>query len=172
MLFGGVLAATGRLSLVGVIVLGVLGNLAGSLIAWGVGWVGGRPALRRWGRFVWLTEAELDRSERWFDRHGEGAVFFGRLLPIVRTFISLPAGVARMAPVRFAVFTLAGCIPWIAALGVAGYELGNQWHSVAHGFTDASYVVAVLVVLAIGAVALGIARRRRAGRPAPVSPRP
>lgn len=162
MLFAGVLAATGRLSLVGVIVAGVLGNLVGSLIAWGVGWAGGRPALHRWGRYVWLSDAELDRAEGWFDRHGEGAVFFGRLLPVVRTFISLPAGVARMAPVRFAVFTLAGCIPWTAALGIAGYELGNSWHGVAHGFKDATYVVAVLVVLAIVAAVLVAARRRRA----------
>ncbi len=169
MLFAGVLAATGRLSLVAVIVLGVLGNLVGSLIAWGVGWVGGRPALHRWGRWVLLSDAELDRAEGWFERHGEGAVFFGRMLPVVRTFISLPAGVARMAPGRFASFTLAGCIPWTAALGVAGYELGSQWRSVAHGFKDATYVIAVLVVLAVLAVVVRLARRRRDERAAPAS---
>lgn len=166
MLFAGVLAATGRLSLVGVIVAGVLGNLVGSLVAWGVGWAGGRPALHRWGRYVWLSDAELDRAEAWFDRHGEGAVFFGRMLPVVRTFISLPAGVARMAPARFTGFTLAGCIPWTAALGVAGYELGSNWKGVANGFKDATYVVAVVIVVAIAAAVAVAARRRQAARAA------
>ncbi|MGH9128782.1 MAG: DedA family protein [Acidimicrobiales bacterium] len=164
MLFAGVLAFDGRLNLVGVIVLGIAGNVVGSLIAWAVGWAGGRPALQRWGRFVFLSEAELDRSERWFERHGEGAVFFGRMLPVVRTFISLPAGVARMAPGRFTLFTLAGCIPWTAALGVAGYEIGSQWHGVAHGFHDATYVLAVLAVLLVLGIAFGVLRRRRGAR--------
>lgn len=161
MLFAGFVAYSGKLSLVGVIVLGVAGNLVGSLIAWAVGWAGGRPALDRWGRWVWLSPADLDAAERWFERHGQGAVFFGRMLPVVRTFISLPAGVARMAPVRFALYTLAGCIPWTAALGIAGYELGSQWNSVAHGFKDATYVVAAVVVVAvIGAMLVHVRHRR------------
>ncbi len=170
MLFAGVVAATGRLSLIWVIVLGVAGNLAGSVIAWAVGWVGGRPALHRWGRWVWLSDSDVDRAEAWFERHGSGAVLFGRMLPVVRTFISLPAGVARMAPVRFCGYTVAGCIPWTAALGVAGYELGSAWKGVAHGFHDATYVVAAIVVVAIVGAFLAHARHRSLRGATPVPP--
>lgn len=170
MLFGGALAATGQLDLVAVIILGTAGNLVGSYIAWAVGWSGGRPALARWGRYIWLKPGDIDRAERWFERHGPAAVFFGRLLPVVRTFISLPAGVARMPPVRFGVYTLAGCIPWTTGLGVAGYELGSHWSQVAGWFHRATYVIAVVAVVAV-VVALGAgARRWRAQRSEQVEP--
>ncbi|MGH9062432.1 MAG: DedA family protein [Acidimicrobiales bacterium] len=164
MVFAGVLAAAGHLDLVAVIVLGAAGNLVGGLIAWAVGWAGGRPALRRWGRYIWLKESDVDRAERWFERHGQGAVFFGRMLPVVRTFISLPAVVARMAPVRFGAYTLAGSLPWTAALAVAGYEIGSHWHSVTSGVQDAGYVIAVIAVLCILAALALAARRWRSER--------
>jgi membrane protein DedA with SNARE-associated domain len=166
MLFGGALAATGHLSLAPVIILGALGNLVGSFIAWAVGRAGGRPAIRRWGRFIWLKDSDVDRAERWFERRGAPAVFFGRMVPVVRTFISLPAGVARMEPVRFGTYTLAGSIPWTAALGVAGYEIGAHWASVAHGFHDATYVIAVIAVLCILAALAAGWRRWRVERTA------
>ncbi|MGH9064213.1 MAG: DedA family protein [Acidimicrobiales bacterium] len=159
MVFAGVLAATGHLDLVAVIVLGAVGNLVGGLIAWAVGWAGGRAAVHRWGRYIWLKDSDVDRAERWFERHGQAAVFFGRMLPVVRTFISLPAGVARMRPVRFGAYTLAGSIPWTAALAVAGYEIGSHWHALYHGIEDAGYVIAVVAVLCILA-ALAMAGRR------------
>lgn len=158
----GALAATGRLEIVAVILLGTLGNLAGSFLAWGVGKVGGRPAVRRLGRFAWLREDDLDRAERWFARHGEAAVFFGRLLPVVRTFISLPAGAAEMPAGRFGTYTALGSLPWSAALALAGYELGANWHVVDRWVTRASDVVAVLAVLGIISGLYGLARRRRA----------
>jgi membrane protein DedA with SNARE-associated domain len=165
MLFGGALAGgavTGaHLNLAVVVIAGVLGNVAGSYVAWGVGRWGGRAAWRRWGRYIMLREDDIDRAEGWFDRHGSKAVFFGRLLPVVRTFISLPAGFAQMAPVRFGLYTVAGCIPWTLALGWAGYAVGSNWKRVADGFHGPTYAIAaVIVVLVVLAVAIGWRRRR------------
>ena len=113
MVFGGALAAGAvagaHLNLPLVIAVGVAGNVAGSYIAWGVGAYGGRAAWRRWGRYVLLRPSDIDRADRWFGRHGTKAVFFGRLLPVVRTFISLPAGITRMSPVRFGKIGRASC---------------------------------------------------------------
>src|SRR4029450_2261335 len=116
MLFGGALANAafvaelgqeGRhLNFIAVVLAGPLGTLVGSWIAWAVGWRGGRPLIERWGRYVFLRKHELDRAEVWFDRHGEAAVFVSRLLPVVRTFISLPAGIAEMRFITFSLYTL------------------------------------------------------------------
>lgn len=166
MLFGGALAAGAvagtRLDLAAVIAAGVLGNLAGSYLAYAVGRYGGQAALRRWGRRIRLREHDLDKATAWFTRYGPAAVGFGRLLPVVRTFISLPAGIARMNRVRFVAYTVLGCIPWTAALAWAGYAVGGRWQQVANDFHGPTYAVAGLLV--VGA-ALGIAvfaRNRRA----------
>jgi membrane protein DedA with SNARE-associated domain len=164
MVFGGALAAGAvagaHLNLLLVIAVGVAGNVAGSYIAWGVGAYGGRAAWRRWGRYVLLRPGDIDRADRWFGRHGTKAVFFGRLLPVVRTFISLPAGIARMSPVRFGIYTLAGCIPWTAALAWAGYAVGANWQHVANDFHGATYALAAVVVLLV-VIAVGLLVRRR-----------
>jgi membrane protein DedA with SNARE-associated domain len=153
MTFGGALAAGAipgtHLNLVAVIIAGVAGNVAGSYIAWAVGRYGGQPALRRWGRRVWLSEHDLDRATRWFDRYGPRAVLIGRVLPVVRTFISLPAGIAGMDPVRFGIYTTIGCIPWTAALAYAGYAVGANWQSIVNGFHTPTYIIAALVVIAL-----------------------
>jgi membrane protein DedA with SNARE-associated domain len=166
MVFGGALAAGAvagtHLNLALVIAAGVAGNVAGSYIAWGVGAYGGRAAWRRWGRYVLLRPSDIDRADRWFGRHGTKAVFFGRLLPVVRTFISLPAGIARMSPVRFGIYTLAGCIPWIAALAWAGYAVGANWQHVVSAFHGVTYaLIAVIVLLVLIGVGLLIRRRIR-----------
>lgn len=164
MVFGGALAAGAvagsQLSLALVIAVGVAGNVVGSYIAWVVGAYGGRAAWRRWGRYVLLRPGDIDRADRWFDRHGTKAVFFGRLLPVVRTFISLPAGVARMPPVRFGIYTLAGSIPWTAALAWAGYVVGANWQHVASAFHGASYALAAVIVLLVVVVFAVLVRRR------------
>jgi membrane protein DedA with SNARE-associated domain len=146
MLFGGALANAdfvaslgqeGRhLNFVAVGLAGTLGNLVGSWIAWAVGWRGGRPLI------------ELDRAEVWFDRHGEAAVFVSRLLPVVRTFISLPAGIAEMPFVRFSVYTFLGCLPWTFALTALGYALGSQWEVVERFLRPISVAIALLVLAA------------------------
>jgi membrane protein DedA with SNARE-associated domain len=166
MTFAGALAAGAvagtHLNLVGVILAGAAGNVVGSYIAWAVGRYGGQAALRRWGRRLRVSDHDLDRANRWFDRYGPRAVLIGRLLPVVRTFISLPAGIAGMDPARFGIYTTIGCIPWTAALGYAGYAVGKNWHSVENGFHGPTYVIAALVVIALVIAAWRFARRRRA----------
>jgi membrane protein DedA with SNARE-associated domain len=172
MLFGGALAAGAvagaHPSLVGIIIAGVLGNVAGSYVAWAVGRYAGQAAVRRWGRVVGVREREIDRATAWFQRHGTTAVLVGRVIPVVRTFISLPAGFAAVPPVRFGVYTTLGCIPWTAALGVAGYALGANWQSVANAFHGPTYVIAGILVAAVAVaviVRLRRGRRDRAGAP-------
>lgn len=172
MLLGGAMAggavAGAHLNLGWVTVAGVAGNLAGSYLAWALGRYGGPAAWRKWGRYVGLREHDLVAAEGWFDRHGTAAVFFGRLLPVIRTFISLPAGFARMRPLRFGLYTVAGCIPWTLALAWIGYAVGDNWQRIADGFHGPTVVIAVLVVVAVVVALIVIARRRRrADRPAP-----
>ena len=167
MCLGGALAAGAvagaHPSLLAVIAAGVAGNLAGSYLAWAAGRYGGEPALRRYGRYLRLRDHDLDRASAWFNRHGRAAVFFGRMVPVVRTFISLPAGIAGMPAARFGLYTVAGCIPWTAGLALAGYGVGRNWQAIVSGFRGPSYAIAgILAVLLIVAVAV-YARRRAAG---------
>src|SRR5258708_1930071 len=124
MLFGGALAAGAvagaHPALAGIIAAGVAGNVAGSYLAWAAGRHWGQAAVRRWGRRVRLREHDIDRAADWFAKYGPAAVFFGRLVPVVRTFISLPAGFAGMPAARFGAYTAAGCIPWTAGLAAPG----------------------------------------------------
>jgi membrane protein DedA with SNARE-associated domain len=171
MMFGGALAAGAvpgvHLSLAGVVIAGVLGNVAGSYVAWAVGKYAGQAAVRRWGRRVGIRTREVDRAIGWFDRHGPAAVFFGRLVPVIRTFISLPAGFANMPAGRFGLYTTLGCIPWTAALGIAGYALGANWQSVANDFHGPTYAIAGVVIVAIVVAAVLHFRRRGRRRAAP-----
>jgi membrane protein DedA with SNARE-associated domain len=166
MLLGGALAggalSAAHPSLVLIIVAGVLGNVVGSYIAWWVGKRAGQAALHRWGRYVWLKDEDIDRAHRWFTRYGSASVFFGRMLPVVRTFISLPAGFAAMPPVRFGVYTLLGCVPWTAALGIAGYAIGSHWESVANAFHGPTYIIAAVIAVAIVIAVVLFVRKRRA----------
>ncbi|HJZ08266.1 MAG TPA: DedA family protein, partial [Trebonia sp.] len=131
MLFGGALAAGAypgaHPTLIGIVLAGVLGNVAGSYIAWAVGRYAGQPAVRRWGRWFGVRGHDIDRATAWFDRYGSAAVLFGRMVPVVRTFISLPAGVARMPFGRFTALTVAGCVPWVLMLGIVGDQVGDKW---------------------------------------------
>jgi membrane protein DedA with SNARE-associated domain len=174
MTFGGALAAGAvpgtSLNLVAVIAAGVAGNVVGSYLAWAAGRYGGQPALRRWGHRLWLRDRDLDRANRWFARHGPRAVLVGRVIPVVRTFISLPAGIAGMDPVRFGIYTTIGCIPWTAALAFAGYAVGSNWESIVNGFRGPTYIIAAVLVAALIVVIWRYVRRRRA-ESAPVSQR-
>lgn len=147
--FAGYLAATHRLELVVVIILATLGELVGSFVGFAIGRYGGRPLIDRLGKFVLLTKTDVDRAERWFARRGEPAVAIGRILPIIRTFISLPAGVAEMSPLRFGLATAGGSLVWCTALAITGYELGSKWHELTKGFSAAGYLLAAIVVVAI-----------------------
>jgi membrane protein DedA with SNARE-associated domain len=176
MTFGGALAAGAvpgtKLNIVAVIAVGVAGNVAGSYVAWAAGRYGGQPALHRWGRLLRLRDHDLERAGRWFDRYGARAVLIGRVLPVVRTFISLPAGIAGMKPVRFGLYTAIGCIPWTAALAWAGYAVGAHWQSIASSFRGLTYIIAAVVVLALAVVVWRYARRRRAEGSAGADRRP
>ncbi len=151
MTFAGVLAATGKLNLALVILMGAVGNIVGAYIAWAVGRTGGRALVLRYGKYVFLRVHDLERAERWFARKGQAAVFFGRLLPVVRTFISLPAGVAEMEPVRFGIYTFLGSVPFVGLLAGVGYAVGSNYHAFVKDVQDIGYLIAVVAVVVIGA---------------------
>lgn len=175
MTFGGALAAGAvpgtKLSIAGVIIAGVAGNVAGSYVAWAAGRYGGQAAFRRSGRRLGVRDHDLERATRWFDRYGPRAVLIGRLLPVVRTFISLPAGIAGMDPVRFGVYTTIGCIPWTAALAYAGYAVGSHWHSIVDALKGPTYIIAAIVVISLAVAIWRYLKSRRNESPAS-DPRP
>ena len=161
MLFAGYLVSLHKLTLFAAVSAGVLGNLVGSWIAWSIGYYGGRPFIERYGRYIHITPARMAQSDRWFDRHGEVTVLVGRCIPVIRTFISLPAGIARMPFWRFTLFTVIGCIPWVLGLALLGVQVGPAWERWRHRLEYLDYIVAAAIV--IGIVYLYIrARRRRA----------
>ncbi|MDA8101937.1 MAG: DedA family protein [Nitrospiraceae bacterium] len=147
--FAGVLAGLGKMNLAAAILAGTFGNLLGSYIAWAIGRTGGRALVLHFGKYVRIREEDVHRAEKWFARRGEAAVLVGRLLPVIRTFISLPAGVAEMKPVRFGVFTLIGALPWSAALALVGYAVGSNFTYVASYIKYAGYLIAVVAVVVI-----------------------
>jgi membrane protein DedA with SNARE-associated domain len=159
MLFAGFGVSRGDYSLVAVVVAGTLGNLVGSWISYAVGYYGSERLLGPDSRFIRHRSA-LERAERWFDRYGAISVFLGRMLPLVRTFISLPAGVARMPFGRFSIFTLLGCLPWCLALAIVGDGVGHNWTKWRDSFHYVDYAVIALAVLAVAALVVRWGRRR------------
>lgn len=157
--FGGLLAASGELNLWLVGLVGAVANLVGSWVAYAVGATGGRALVLRYGRYIRIRPHELDRAEAWFERYGDKAAFWSRLLPVVRTFISLPAGAARMKLGRFSVYSLLGSLPWSYGLAYGGYALGRNWERLASNVEIAAFVVVGLVL--VGAVWLWLRVRRR-----------
>jgi membrane protein DedA with SNARE-associated domain len=138
-----------HLSLFLVILLATLGEVLGSLAGYSIGYFGGRPIVDRWGKYILLTHKDLDRAEAWFDRHGEPLVLFGRFIPLIRSFVSFAAGLAEMAFAKFVVFTVIGCAVWCTGLSLLGYSLGGTYDHVQKSFSYATYVIAVLAVLAV-----------------------
>lgn len=138
-----------KVNIVGVIAVGVAGEVVGAYIAWVIGRTGGRAFVDRYGRYVLLSHGDLDRAEAWYQRHGPWGVFGSRLVPVIRNFVALPAGVAEVPLVRFGLMTAAGSLIWDGAMALIGYNLASQWKSVMHGFSDAGYVVAAVAVIAI-----------------------
>jgi membrane protein DedA with SNARE-associated domain len=160
MVFGGFLVSRGRLDFFWVGLLGTLANVLGSWLAYWVGVVGGRPLIERWGKYIFLRKHELDRAEVWFEKHGEAAVFVSRLLPVVRTFISLPAGVAKMPFTKFTVYTFLGCLPWTFALTWAGFILGENWETFIKYGEPVSIVIGVIL---LAVLVWWLVKRARAG---------
>jgi membrane protein DedA with SNARE-associated domain len=169
MLYGGVVAGTtgvaalgtGLESYLAIGLAGTLGYLAGALAGWGVGWRGGRPFVERHGRWLHLPPARMDRAERWFDAHGEWAVLVGRLTPLARSFISIPAGLFGSPLSLYVPLTLLGSAIWCYGFAAAGWALGGNWERVHSGFRYADVAVVLAALAVVGWVVL---RRRRAAR--------
>lgn len=161
MLFAGFDVANGRFSLIAVVIAGVLGNLAGSLISYAIGYYGRLEVLQKHGKVIHVSPAILARIDGWFERYGSITVLFGRVIPLVRTYVSLPAGVGKVPLGRFTVLTIIGCIPWVLALALLGEAVKNNWRSWEHGIGYVSYVVAVLVVVGVVVLFVRWLRGRR-----------
>lgn len=134
----------------GAVGAGLVGNTLGSLVAYYVGMYGGRPLLERYGKYVLISQGDLDVADRWFSRWGEATVFFSRMLPIVRTFISVPAGIAHMPVWRFTLFSILGAVPWVMLLVWGGVVLGDNWLQVKSALRGLDYLVAAALLAAIG----------------------
>ncbi len=173
MLFAGFVVAdkTGsgsehHLTMVGIVLVGVIGSLVGSWVAYAVGRGGRLELLERHGSKLHMGPAQIELADRWFQRHGEQVVLFGRLIPVIRAFVSLPAGIARMPLARFTVLTVIGSIPWVLGFAIAGHALGGDWKSVRNGLEYVDYVLLALIVLGIGYL---VVRRRRAKTTGPAA---
>jgi membrane protein DedA with SNARE-associated domain len=161
LLFGGALASAGfaatalhhpgaELSLIPVMAVALAGSMAGSWLAYWAGYAGGRPLIERWGRYLLLRPHEIDRAHAWFERHGEAAVFFSRMIPLARAFISLPAGVARMDLGRFSLYTLLGNLPWTIGLALAGYALGESWDTLDRFIQPVATALGAVFLITLG----------------------
>lgn len=159
MIFAGVNVSHGKYSLVAAVLVGVVANVVGSWIAYAIGYYGRLELVERHGNKLHIKQRDLERAERWFERWGAWAVFFSRMLPIVRTFISLPAGAARMPFWRFSAFTFLGCVPWVFMLAFIGKQAGDNWHKWRHALQYVDYVI--LAAIAVGIVYWFVRRRRR-----------
>jgi len=164
MLFTGFNVARGEYSLIVATLVGASANLVGSWIAYGVGYFGRIELVERHGRKLHISPRHLATADRWFAEHGEATVFFTRMMPIIRTFISLPAGVARMNFVRFSVFTFLGCLPWVFALTFAGKQAGANWEDWKNRLHYVDYAFAALIVAVAVYYVVRWRRNRARGR--------
>lgn len=151
--FGGALTSglviagvSSRLNFLSIVLVGIAGNLVGALIAYLVGRTGGRTAIEKWGKYILIRHRDLDKSEAFFLKRGDLAVLIGRILPVIRTFISLPAGIAEMPLPRFITYTVLGSIPWTLGLAYAGRLLAANWQTVSSDATPVSIIVALVIL--------------------------
>lgn len=162
MLFAGFNVSDGKYSLVAAVLVGTVANLVGSWIAYAVGFFGRTELLEKHGRKLHIKPSQLQWADRWFEKYGSPAVFFARMLPVIRTFISLPAGAARMPLVRFSLLTFLGALPWNLALVLAGRSARDNWTDIKDKLHYVDYAVAALIVLGIAYLVVRHLRRRRA----------
>jgi membrane protein DedA with SNARE-associated domain len=171
MLFAGFKVADGRFTLLEIVIAGVAGNVVGSWIAYAAGYFGRVELLERHGKWFHITPKQLAWADRWFERYGGSTVFFSRMVPVVRTFISLPAGVARMPFWKFTFLSTVGIIPWVIAFAILGKQVGSRWDD---WQAKLHYVDYAIVAAIVAGIVYLIVRRRRTGgaaEPAPDSPR-
>ncbi len=161
MLFGGFNVSEGHLSLLGIIVAGVFGDMLGASVAYAIGYWGREELVERHGNKLHISKQRLDRAQRWFERYGAPVIVVSRCIPFARAAFPYAAGVARMGYVRFAIFATIGSAIWITALGVLGNAVGSNWQSWRHNLEYVDYVGAALLVAAIAYLIVRIARTRR-----------
>ena len=163
MLFAGFNVADGRFTMLEIVIAGSAGNLVGSWVAYGIGYYGRVELLKRHGKWLHIGPKQIAWADRWFERYGDATVFFSRMLPVIRTFISLPAGVARMPFWRFTVLSTLGIIPWVLAWGILGDQVGSDWDKLQEKAHYADYVIVAGI---IAMIVYFVIRSRRPGKPA------
>lgn len=147
--FSGFLVATGNMNFWMVVLMGTLGNLGGSLLAYWIGYKGGRPLIEKYGKYILISHHDLDLADNWFNKYGNLTVFFGRLLPVIRTYISFPAGIAKMDLKKFSFYTFIGAFPWCVIFTWLGVKMGNNWELIKTKLHNFDLAMAVLVIIAV-----------------------
>lgn len=147
--FSGYLVSTGQFNLFWVSIMGGLGCLWGSLLSYWIGAKGGRPLIEKYGKYILISKHDLDIADKWFARRGMGAVFVGRLLPVIRTFISFPAGIARVNLFWFSIWTFVGSVIWSYFLGFIGFKLGENWDTLGGYFHKFDAVIGILILVGV-----------------------
>jgi len=147
--FSGYLVSTGTFTLLGVSLAGAIGCVIGSILAYWVGYYGGRPMAEKYGKYILVTKHDLDIADKFFGKYGNAAVFFSRMLPVIRTFISLPAGIARMNFPKFVIYTFLGSFPFCYILAYIGKKMGDNWDTLGGYFHKFDAVIGVLIVIGI-----------------------
>ncbi|MFA7252956.1 MAG: DedA family protein [Patescibacteria group bacterium] len=148
--FSGFLVFEGKMTLLAIVLYGALGNLVGSWLAYWIGYKGGRPLIEKYGKYFLISKHDLDLADKWFQKWGDWTVFIGRLLPVVRTYISFPAGVAKMDFKKFSIYTFLGALPWTLLFGWLGIKMGANWELIReklHNFDMAILLVVVLTIV-------------------------
>lgn len=148
--FSGYLVFLEKFSLWPVVIWGTIGNLIGSVIAYWVGFYGGRPLIEKYGKYILISHHDLERTQNWFQKYGKTSIFFSRMLPVIRTFISLPAGIAKMPFWQFSFFTFLGSLPWVFILTYAGILTGENWSQLEIYFRKFDWLIGALIILGIG----------------------
>lgn len=147
--FSGYLVSQGQFTLFGITLAGALGSVIGSVLAYWVGIWGGRPFMMKYGKYILVTEHDLNIADSFFNKYGTSAVFFSRMLPVVRTFISLPAGIARMPFLKFVIYTFVGSLPWCWFLGYLGKEMGDNWNTLGRYFHKFDIVIGLIILAGV-----------------------
>ena len=149
MLFAGFLVAQGKFTLLGVTLAGALGCVVGSVIAYAVGALGGRGFIEKYGKYILISRHDMAIADNFFNKYGSAAIFFSRLMPVVRTFISLPAGIAKMNFSKFVVYSFLGSVPWSFGLAYLGKKLGDNWDTLGVYFHKFDFVIVVIILIGV-----------------------
>ena len=148
--FSGYLVFLDKFSLWSVVVVGTVGNLIGSIVAYLVGYYGGRPIIEKYGKYVLLSVNDLNKAEKWFKRYGSISVFFSRMIPVVRTFFSFPAGIAKMPFCKFSLYTFFGSLPWVIFLTYIGIMTGENWQNIEVYFRRFDWLIVIVAIFGFG----------------------